>query len=44
MIVKRGNKYVVVSEHTGRTFGSYSTRGEAKKRLQQIHYFRDKKK
>ena len=40
MIVKRGRKYVVVSESTGRRFGTYDTLAEAKKRLQQIEIFK----
>lgn len=50
MIRKRSSgKYDVVSEHkdpkTGkaRPMGSYSTREEAVKRLQQIEYFKHKK-
>jgi hypothetical protein len=33
MIVQRAGKYVVVSETTGRRFGTYDTLAEAKKRL-----------
>ena len=49
MIKKIGGKYVVLSERTGRKFGSYRTMAEAKKRLSQIemfksHNFRDRKK
>ena len=40
MIVKRGGKYLVVSESTGRRFGTYDTLAEAKKRLQQIEIFK----
>jgi hypothetical protein len=40
MIRKRGGKYVVVSETTGRTFGTYSTLAEAERRLRQIEYFK----
>lgn len=40
MIVKRGGKYVVISENTGRRFGTYDTLAEAKKRLQQIEIFK----
>lgn len=44
MIIKKGGKYVVVSEKTGRSFGSYKTKAEAVKRLQQVEYFKHKKK
>jgi hypothetical protein len=40
MIVKRAGKYVVVSETTGRSFGSYATRAEAEKRLRQVEFFK----
>jgi hypothetical protein len=40
MIVKRAGKYVVVSETSGRRFGTYRTLGEAKKRLRQIEFFK----
>ncbi len=40
MIVKRGGKYVVMSETTGRRFGTYDTLAEAKKRLRQIEFFK----
>ena len=40
MIVKRAGKYVVVSETTGRRFGSYDTLAEAKRRLRQIEFFK----
>jgi hypothetical protein len=40
MIVKRAGKYVVVSETTGRRFGTYDTLAEAKKRLRQIEFFK----
>lgn len=40
MIVKRAGKYVVVSETTGRRFGSYDTLAEAEKRLRQIEFFK----
>lgn len=36
MIGKRGSKHVVMSETTGRRFGTYDTSAEAKKRLYQI--------
>ncbi|HET8575719.1 MAG TPA: hypothetical protein VFO18_01375 [Methylomirabilota bacterium] len=40
MIRKRGGKYVVLSEKTGRSFGSYDTRAEAERRLRQIEFFK----
>lgn len=40
MIVKRAGKYVVVSETTGRRFGTYRTLAEAEKRLRQIEFFK----
>ena len=40
MIRKIKGKYVVLSETTGRKFGTYKTRKEAQKRLQQIEYFK----
>ncbi|MBI2097157.1 MAG: hypothetical protein HYT40_03365 [Candidatus Sungbacteria bacterium] len=40
MIKKVGGKYVVMSEHTGRKFGSYNTKAEAEKRLRQIEVFK----
>ncbi len=40
-IEERGGKYVVVSKESGRTFGTYATRGEAEKRLAQIEAFSD---
>jgi hypothetical protein len=41
MIIKRGGKYVVVvSETTGRRFGSYATLAEAQRRLRQIEFFK----
>lgn len=39
MIVKEGKKWVVKSE-SGKTLGTYSTRGEAKRRLMQIEWFK----
>ncbi len=47
MIKKIKGKYVVLSETTGRSFGSYDTLEEARKRLRQIEFFKyrtDKKK
>ncbi len=40
MIRKINHKYVVLSEHTGRRFGTYNTRAEAEKRLRQIEFFK----
>ena len=40
MIVRRAGKYVVVSETTGRRFGTYDTLAEAKRRLRQIEFFK----
>ena len=39
-IRKEGSKYVVYSESTHRKFGSYKTKKEAKKRLQQMEFFK----
>lgn len=44
MIKKIKNKYVVLSEKTKRSFGSYGTMAEAKKRLKQIEFFKHIKK
>jgi len=40
MIVRRGGKYVVISERTGRRFGAYDTLAEAKRRLRQVEFFK----
>ncbi|HET7876918.1 MAG TPA: hypothetical protein VFN71_15450 [Methylomirabilota bacterium] len=40
MIKKIGKKYVVLSESTGRRFGTYDTKAEAQKRLRQIEFFK----
>ena len=40
MIIKQGGKYVVISETTGRRFGTYATLAEAEKRLRQIEFFK----
>ncbi|MBI2650222.1 hypothetical protein HYX04_02820 [Candidatus Woesearchaeota archaeon] len=40
MIKKIKGKYVVLSEHTGRKFGTYNTKKEAEKRLRQIEFFK----
>jgi len=44
MIKKIDGKYVVLSERTGRRFGTYDTLEEAKKRLKQIEFFKHLKK
>jgi hypothetical protein len=44
MIKKVGSKYVVMSETTGRKFGSYTTKKEAEARLRQIEVFKHIKK
>jgi hypothetical protein len=40
MIKRLGGRYVVISETTGRRFGTYDTREEAEKRLRQIELFK----
>ena len=40
MIKKIGGRYVVLSESTGRHFGTYATRAEAEQRLRQIEIFK----
>ncbi len=40
MIKKINGKYVVLSETTGRRFGTYDTRAEAERRLRQIELFK----
>lgn len=40
MIVRRGDKYVVISEKTGRCFGSYDRLADARRRLRQIEFFK----
>jgi len=40
MIKKIRRKYVVMSEKTGRRFGTYKTLAEAKKRLRQVEFFK----
>ena len=42
MIRKQGSKYIVVAE-SGRHMGEYKTKKEAKKRLQQIEFFKHMK-
>jgi len=44
LIRKISGKYVVLSEKTGRRFGSYRTLAEAKKRLGQMEYFKHRNK
>jgi hypothetical protein len=44
MIKKIKGKYVVLSENTGRKFGTYKTLKEAKIRLRQVEYFKHLKK
>ena len=44
MIKKEKGKYTVKSEDGKKSFGSYSTRKEAIKRLGQVEYFKNKKK
>lgn len=43
MIKRVGGKYVVLSETTGRRFGTYDTLEEAKQRLRQIEFFKHRK-
>ena len=38
-----GSRYRLVSKKTGRNLGTYNTRAEAKKREQQVQYFKHKK-
>ena len=40
MIKKIKGRYVVLSETTGRKFGTYKTKKEAEKRLKQIEFFK----
>lgn len=40
MIRKQGRKYVVLSEKTGRKFGTYDTKAAAEKRLRQVEFFK----
>jgi len=44
MIKKIKGKYVVLSERSGRRFGTYKTLKEAKIRLRQVEYFKHLKK
>jgi hypothetical protein len=43
MIKKIKGKYVVLSEKTGRSFGSYTTKTEAEHRLGQVEMFKHMK-
>ncbi len=43
MIKKIKGKYTVLSEKTGRSFGSYSTKAEAEHRLGQVEMFKHMK-
>ena len=43
MIKKQGKKYVVLSEKTGRRFGTYDTKAQAEKRLRQLEFFKHAK-
>ncbi len=43
MIKKIKGKYVVLSEKNGRSFGSYTTKAEAARRLGQIEMFKHMK-
>jgi hypothetical protein len=40
MIKRINGRYVVVSETTGRRFGTYDTRAEAERRLRHIEFFK----
>jgi len=40
VIVKRDGKWSVVSEKTGRSFGTYKTKKEAEHRLKQVEFFK----
>jgi hypothetical protein len=42
MIRHQNNKWVVLSEDGSKELGSYETKQEAMKRLQQIEYFKHK--
>jgi hypothetical protein len=44
MIKKVKGKYVVLSETTGRKFGTYRSKKAALKRLRQIEFFKHHKK
>ncbi len=40
MIKRIKGKYVVLSETTGRKFGTYKTKAEAERRLRQMEFFK----
>ncbi|HTP56902.1 MAG TPA: hypothetical protein VMJ72_01335 [Candidatus Paceibacterota bacterium] len=40
MIKKVGRKWTVLSETTGRSFGTYATKKEAVRRLGQVEFFK----
>lgn len=44
MIKKIKGKYVVLSETTGRRFGTYRTKDEAVERLRQVEFFKHRVK
>lgn len=44
MIIKAKEGYRVVSEKTGRSFGTYPTREQAEKRLRQVEFFKHLRK
>ena len=44
MLKKKGTKWVVLSETTGRVFGTYGTKKAAKVRLRQMEMFKHLKK
>jgi len=44
MIKKVNGKYVVLSEKTGRSFGTYNTLAEARRRLRQVEFFKHREK
>lgn len=44
MIKKIRGKYVVLSETTGRKFGTYTSKKAAEKRLRQVEFFKHAKK
>lgn len=43
MIKKIGGKYVVMSEDSGRKFGTYDTKADAERRLKQVEFFKHAK-
>lgn len=42
MILRENGKFVIKSEDGSKTLGTYNTREEAEKRLQEIEYFKHK--